>query len=130
MSRLYTEQAVIEAYDEALIQWEIQMFPVFRALNPALGTSRSLGSYAYENSAWKARRFDRRFDTWSFLLRVLAIGGAGPAIYIAQPDAPFSLAGPYRANLRDKLESVLPKFALRQDSTRKYQVKRGQFRIG
>lgn len=128
MSRLIRVEDVILAYDDALLEWEKQMLKVFIPLNLALGTSRSLGSYSFSASAWDAKRFDRDFDTWSFLLRVLAIGGAGPEIWIAPPEAPFTLRGPYRANLRNLLEQTLPGFALSQNSMRKYQVKHGQFR--
>lgn len=129
MSRLIRVEDVILAYDDALLEWEKQMLKVFIPLNQALGTSRSLGSYSFTGSAWDAKRFDREFDTWSFLLRVLAIGGNGPEIWIAPPESPFKLVGPYRANLRALLEDTLPGFALSQNSVRKYQVKRGQFRV-
>lgn len=117
------------AYDDALVEWEKQQIKVFPELNGAVGTSRNLSSYSFTNSAWDAKRWSSDFDIWNYLLRVLAIGGNGPEIWIAPATSPLFLRGPYRSNLRALLEGSLPGYALSQNSMRKYQVKRGQFRV-
>lgn len=120
----------MRAYAQSSVFWlRNYAGPIILSMERALGTSRSLGSYSTTGSEFHAKRWSTKFDILEWLTDGIAEGHTAQRLWVAYPESPFTLRGPFDGNLRMFFEEALSRTALPQTSRRKYQVKHGQFRL-
>ena len=131
MSRLWTQDSVLQAYDDAVVNWLSNFwYPVMESYVPSIGTSKSLASYSFDGSAVGARRWSKiDFDFKEYFVGTITRGHISNPIWLGFPEAPFTLRGPYYQHLRVVFAKMLARYPLPQNSRRVYQRKSGQFRV-